>query len=1769
MAGEALPSADEFFSAGAPVETPDAPEMTLRNSPMPAAAVGAVKPLPSADEFFGSPTDNIAARTDREIQRSMLSVFGAFGYGAQHAFGTDPIGLTDETIERLKQDGIFNDFKSGRDSFFKAVVEGVMRSSAAGWDVAQRGVTAAGAGALQATGQALEETHLAERGSLTGEGGLAGAMTDPGVQMALFPELAGGHIPDVDLARARASRVIGEGEAGWKGTAAEAPKAVQDARQAAAESEAIHGGIGFGAGLPEEPASAVGATPEAATHDIHSLARQIEPEAFREYDDLTAKRDLLRRQIFDLGETRAESEPVKAAQERIDTILGKVNGVEDRLTKAAAGRLEDARAEREQFLSSDTAEMKATRDDLQKLDYRMRDLSTSVTRAYREAESQLPAAVEETPAASVAEAVPEANAPAIPAQAETPAPQEPATPQRTIAADVSQKLVSAGRPQEEADAAAALVQAHYEARAARFGGKKGTAQEMYERDGADIQGAENGGRKGGAAGKTVLKDGRATITLFGKADASTMVHETGHHWLNELLSDAGEAGAPSDLVADAVAVRKWLGAEQGEIPTRAHEKFARGFERYLMEGTAPSRELATVFAKFRDWLTKIYQTVARLRAPITDDIRAVFDRLLAEKPERTVIAPERKTGQTLADLHEADAETTPAEHAGKVADHGDAEIEKVTQEKAPEHADEIRGPAGGGKSRGISASDTGVSGGPTAPKPTGGEAGNAAPTGAKPAGNDQAAQEGAGARKKPAASPYLKLPQEPQRLASFVKARGGITDVGGDVRHILGGAKQRPGLISKSGLDTDAMALRAWESGYFPELRERPTVQQFVARLEDDLRGDAQYSEHDADAVQEFRASVQYNAELDRLATDSGVDPAGKTHEEFWNAISEHLSLEEMAREQKSQADAFEKEYSDAQREARAFTESRGDAWEGDAAPQGIGRTLEDLENEHRSEVSSQQTQPGESGAQRSKPAGPDQGQVQEGNGPRGRGARTGSSDQAQANPNTRLSDPESTLVDKAGNIRVENLNTSADVENAIREMADQNEGFTAARRGVVSDAEVLDLADAMGLKPEDLDVGTLRQNFSAERIVASRKLLVQTASDARALAAAAADGSDAQVLAYAEARSRLRMVQEYVSAITAEAGRGLRAFRRLDGVKNVTDAMGDMSEARTLFQMRAEAKRVASLDTAAKVSGFMRDADKPGIGAMLLEAYTNWLISGPLTHMGYSVGNTLLALWRAVPETIGEAAAGAIREGTTGQRGDRVRLGEVGAQLYGMVRGQRNGVQAAWDAFKTGQTSALPGEGVGKVKLPFTPTRAIPGVAGAVIRVPGERMIAPIHSYFRSIGYSQSIARQAYRAAATEGLTGDAFNARIAELTRQPTEAMMSAAREDATQQTLMGKGGGLTQKVSALMNWEPNVPGLGPTRLLRFIDPFVHIASNIVEQSVLERGPLGVLATHIREDISGKNGPLAQDAAIAKMAVGTSLSIVGGGLAMEGIITPSAPADPKEAAVWNMVNGLPHAIRIGDMAFDISRLGPLGFQLGIAADLYHAAEEMGKDDITKVGSLLVHSFTQNFLDEGFMRGPSDLIKALDDPDRYGQTYIKNFISTAAVPFSVGMGQVARQIDPYSREARTLLDSIKAKIPGVSETLFPRRDLWGQEIPNREWAVVYSQRVQNDPVNRALTTLGYFPARPEHRIRGIELTGQQYDDFSRIAGRTAKLRLNAIVGQRGFMSLPPEVQLNMVQSAVKDSREMARDMVMMRNPQIVKQAHDAKVAPLKKAAAR
>jgi len=144
----------------------------------------------------------------------------------------------------------------------------------------------------------------------------------------------------------------------------------------------------------------------------------------------------------------------------------------------------------------------------------------------------------------------------------------------------------------------------------------------------------------------------AIIKMFENSNASTFQHEMAHFWLERLKTN--------DNASDDYAVlKKWFSdnghavTDDGVIPTEAHEMFARGWERYLMEGKAPKTSLQSAFRKFAGWMRGIYRAVKNLNAPITPEVRSVMDRMLATDEEIASAVQERELYLMFDDAIEA------------------------------------------------------------------------------------------------------------------------------------------------------------------------------------------------------------------------------------------------------------------------------------------------------------------------------------------------------------------------------------------------------------------------------------------------------------------------------------------------------------------------------------------------------------------------------------------------------------------------------------------------------------------------------------------------------------------------------------------------------------------------------------------------------------------------------------------------------------------------------------------------------------------------------------------------------------------------------------------------------------------------------------------------------------------------------------------------------------------------------------------------------------
>ena len=172
-------------------------------------------------------------------------------------------------------------------------------------------------------------------------------------------------------------------------------------------------------------------------------------------------------------------------------------------------------------------------------------------------------------------------------------------------------------------------------------------------------------RPDGARGSILLptEPGRApVINLFKDADLSTVLHESAHYYLHVLQDIAARGGQKGSLVADWETIKQWWAANTegiakdggvtqtqveaylargttGDLDTDRkvnvgmQEQWARAYEAYLMEGKAPSNALRAAFESFSAWLLSVYKSVRDLNVEVSDEMRGVFDRLLATDEE--------------------------------------------------------------------------------------------------------------------------------------------------------------------------------------------------------------------------------------------------------------------------------------------------------------------------------------------------------------------------------------------------------------------------------------------------------------------------------------------------------------------------------------------------------------------------------------------------------------------------------------------------------------------------------------------------------------------------------------------------------------------------------------------------------------------------------------------------------------------------------------------------------------------------------------------------------------------------------------------------------------------------------------------------------------------------------------------------------------------------------------------------------------------------------
>lgn len=299
------------------------------------------------------------------------------------------------------------------------------------------------------------------------------------------------------------------------------------------------------------------------------------------------------------------------------------------------------------------------------------------------------------------------------------------------------------------------------------------------------------------------------------------------------------------------------------------------------------------------------------------------------------------------------------------------------------------------------------------------------------------------------------------------------------------------------------------------------------------------------------------------------------------------------------------------------------------------------------------------------------------------------------------------------------------------------------------------------------------------------------------------------------------------------------------------------------------------------------------------------------------------------------------------------------------------------------------------------------------------------------------------------------------------------------------------------------------------RLFMPFVRTPVNLLK-FVGERTPLVRGRTKRYKDAvkaTQKAGAMTPEhhAANTRMLIGTGLYLSAGTAAYNGILSGNGPANPAERAALLATGWQPNSVKItnrdGSVEYiSFNRTDPFGLFLGIAATLGETIGMLEDKDLSELAIAATVAVAETLQSKSYFTGITQLVSALDQPDirfkRLAERYLGSLVPNALAAFNQ---QVA---DDTMREVDGWLDVLRARIPGLSASLPPRRNIFGEVITYAHGlgpdtiSPFFTRTSANTLVNREIDRLSRLGGgegfgatmRVYNTLDGVELDPEQRD---------------------------------------------------------------------------
>jgi hypothetical protein len=343
-----------------------------------------------------------------------------------------------------------------------------------------------------------------------------------------------------------------------------------------------------------------------------------------------------------------------------------------------------------------------------------------------------------------------------------------------------------------------------------------------------------------------------------------------------------------------------------------------------------------------------------------------------------------------------------------------------------------------------------------------------------------------------------------------------------------------------------------------------------------------------------------------------------------------------------------------------------------------------------------------------------------------------------------------------------------------------------------------------------------------------------------------------------------------------------------------------------------------------------------------------------------------------------------------------------------------------------------------------------------------------------------------------------DGYTPKLDDSGKMLTDLDALTVAQDATH-TKPAWDDSIVKKTTELVNANP---------VLGMFLPFIRTPADLINKAYQRTPALGVFSKRLRQDFNSPD-PLKRAQAISRQTMGSAVVFAGYQAYMDGKITGRGPSDPSTKKIWLQTNQ-ENSILIDGKWVSYNKMDPTGMLLGMVANGMDASrnEALLGHDASDIVAATTLAITATIGDKSSLRGVMNMATLFSD-QIIGKDYaVKNLVNQHVSSWVPTLFQQMYDWDTkYIKEATGLIEQLQRKTPYGNNVKLPLRYNFitgkPEEIPQGKFWGIPQKNEVTDKVMQTLVQLNTGIAGPTHAFSGIELTSQQYSDWSRLMGTT------------------------------------------------------------------